>query len=177
MFKSLSPIKKSMPGLKNMKTRLQWLGGATQIERIRKEKAWSMQKALVHSYQAEIAILEDGREFRCLINPNKLSIELDDKMLSIPFADVCLNGESKEKVAIGVKPGDYITWKENDTHWLVYSQFIQENAYFRGLMRQCDTQIQIGDKSYWVYLKGPSEKTINWQKTNSFIFNNLNYTL
>ena len=60
-------------------------------------------------------------------------------------------------------------------------QYLQEDAYFRGLMRQCDEEVEIevnGKKyKYWAYLKGPSEKTINWQKTNSFVFNKLNYTL
>ena len=144
---------------------------------MRKDKAWSLDKALLYSYQAETAILADGREFRCLINPNKLSMELDDKMLSIPFADVCLNSNSKQKVDIGVKPGDCLEWKENGTHWLVYSHYLQEDAYFRGLMRQCDTFVEINGVKYWVYIKGPSEKTINWQKTSSFNFNNLNYTL
>lgn len=144
---------------------------------MRKDKAWSLDKALLYSYQAETAVLADGREFRCLINPNKLSMELDDKMLSIPFADVCINSGSKQKVEIGVKPGDCLTWKENGTHWLIYSHYLQEDAYFRGLMRQCDVEIDINGTKYWVYLKGPSEKTIDWQKTNSFVFNNLNYTL
>ena len=166
-----------MSGLNNLQKRLEYRGGASQADRMRKDKAWSLDKALLYSYQAETAILSDGREFRCLINPNKLSMELDDKMLSIPFADVCLNGSTKQKVAIDVKPGDTITWKENNTHWLVYSRYLQEDAYFRGLMRQCDAEVEINGHKYWVYLKGPSEKTINWQKTSSFNFNNLNYTL
>ena len=166
-----------MSGLNNLQKRLNFLGGASQADRMRRDKACSLDKALLYSYQAETAILADGREFRCLINPNKLSMELDDKMLSIPFADVCINSGSKQKVEIGVKPGDCLTWKENGTHWLIYSHYLQEDAYFRGLMRQCDVEIDINGTKYWVYLKGPSEKTIDWQKTNSFVFNNLNYTL
>lgn len=175
-----------MSGLKNLQTRLNYRGG-NQEERMRKDKAKGLRKALLYSYQAETAILKDGREFRCLINPNKLSMELDDKMLSIPFEDICLNSNaemdktSKGMELIGVKAGDIITWKENNTHWLIYMQYLQEDAYFRGLMRQCDEEVEIeidGRKSkHWAYLKGPSEKTINWQKTNSFVFNKLNYTL
>ena len=158
---------------------------------MRKDKLGAFRKALLYSYQAETAILSDGREFRCLINPNKLSMELDDKMLSIPFEDICLNKRVDENVvvdktskgmeAIGVKSGDVITWKQNGTHWLIYMQYLQEDAYFRGLMRQCDEEVEIEVNSkkykYWAYLKGPNEKTINWQKTNSFVFNKLNYTL
>jgi hypothetical protein len=77
--------------------------------------------ALNYSYQSATAGLADGREFRCLINPNKISMELDDKMISIPFQDYCLNSESQEVETIGVKVGDVVEWKENGTHWLIYS--------------------------------------------------------
>lgn len=109
-----------MSGLKNLQIRLGYRGG-NQEERMRKDKLGAFRKALLYSYQAETAILSDGREFRCLINPNKLSMELDDKMLSIPFEDICLNKRVDENVvvdktskgmeAIGVKSGDVITWK------------------------------------------------------------------
>ena len=78
--------------INNMKTRLGYLGGNSQIERMNKDKLRSLKKALLYSYQAATAILSDGREFRCLINPNKLSLDLDNKILSIPFIDCPLNG-------------------------------------------------------------------------------------
>ena len=78
--------------INNMKTRLGYLGGNSQIERMNKNKLRSLKKALLYSYQAATAILSDGREFRCLINPNKLSLDLDNKILSIPFIDYPLNG-------------------------------------------------------------------------------------
>lgn len=78
--------------INNMKTRLRYLGGSNQIERMNKDKLKSLKKALLYSYQAATAILSDGREFKCLINPNKLSLDLDNKILSIPFIDYPLNG-------------------------------------------------------------------------------------
>jgi hypothetical protein len=105
-------------------------------------------------------------------------MELDDKMLSIHFEDKSLNGDGQiEK--IGIKPGDTIIWKHKDmdTHWLVYLRYLQEKAYFRGLMRQCDEEVEIDGERFWVYLKGPDEKSINWSKTKQNIFNDLNYTL
>lgn len=170
-----------MSSLDNLKARVNYRGGSA-IERMKQDKLRSLHQALHYSYQAETAVLADGRAFKCLINPNKLSMELDDKMLSIPFEDICVNWDrsesrKKKKETIGVKVGDVLTWQENNTHWLIYARFLQEDAYFRGLMRQCDTEVVVNGKSYWVYLKGPSEKGINWQKTNNFIFNKLNYTL
>ena len=149
------------------------------------EKANSLNKALLYSYQSATAVLSDGREFRCLINPNNVTMEADDKMLSIPFKEICLNKEKPEgattsmgKEEIGIKCGDVIEWKENGTHWIVYSRYLQEIAYFRGMMRQCAQEpMVIGDKQYWFYLKGPDEKSIDWQKTKHFIFNDLNYSV
>ena len=98
-------------------------------------------------------------------------------MLSIPFEDRCLNADTQEVVSIGVKPGDVIEWKETGTYWLIYNRYLQEEAYFRGLMRQCDTEVEINGRKYWAYLKGPSEKGIDWSKSKHFVFNELNYTL
>lgn len=163
-----------MSSLDNLNTRLRYMGGAKQVDRMASDKLHSLRKALLSSYQAATAVLHDGREFRCLINPNKLTMEIDDKVLSIPFEDVCLNNNKNE--AIGVKPGDVITWKENNTHWLIYSHLLQETAYFRGCMRQCDTQVEINGINYWVYIKGPDAKSIDWQNK-GFFYNGLNYTL
>lgn len=171
--------------LNNLKKRIEYRGGGRQVDRMIEDKQRSLNKALLYSYQSATAVLSDNREFRCLINPNKLTMELDDKMLSIPFEDICLNrarpeGEttSQGKEPIGVKVGDTITWKENGTHWIVYSQYLQETSYFRGLMRQCESEaLEINGQKYWYYLKGPDEKGIDWQKTKHFIFNNLNYSI
>ena len=171
--------------LNTLKNRIEYRGGGRQVDRMIEDKERSLSKALLYSYQSATAVLEDGREFRCLINPNKISMEIDDKMLSIPFEDICLNKEkskrettSEGKEPIGIKCGSVIEWKENGTHWIVYSQYLQETAYFRGLMRQCENEyIEINGKRFWYYLKGPDEKGIDWQKTKHFIFNELNYTV
>ena len=174
-----------MSGLTNLQKRINYRGGAKQVDRMIEEKRNSLSKALLYSYQSATAVLEDGRKFRCLINPNKLSMELDDKMLSIPFRDICLNKKKPEgdktsdgKEDIGVTCGSVIEWEENGTHWIVYSQYLQEVAYFRGLMRQCaQDPIEINGRKHWYYLKGPDEKGIDWLKTKNLIFNDLNYTL
>lgn len=78
----------------NMGIRLNYRGGANQQARMNEDKLRTLKRALLYSYQAATAVLSDGREFRCLINPNKLSLDLDNKILSIPFVDLCLNGGS-----------------------------------------------------------------------------------
>lgn len=174
-----------MSGLKNLQTRLNYRGGAQQVSRMQQDKLRSLKDSLFKSYQSATAVLSDSREFRCLINPNKLTMELDDKMLSIPFEDICLNKKpdapqttSSGIESIGVKCGDVIGWKENGTHWIIYSQYLQETAYFRGLMRQCESEpLTIGANRQQYYLKGPDEKGIDWTKTKSFSINDLNYAL
>ena len=133
--------------LDNMKARLKYAGG-NQQERMNKDKLNSLRKALLYSYQAATAILSDGREFRCLINRNKLSTDLDDKILSIPFKDICLNAErigttTEGMVDTNIKEGDIIEWKENGSHWLVFLQRLEETAYFRADLRRCRYEISL----------------------------------
>lgn len=161
--------------------RVNYLGGKTQSRMIQ-GKLEALKQALVSSYQAATAILEDGREFRCLINPDKLNVDQDDKMISIPFKDVCLNKDRKGTTTqgqeeIGMKPGDTFTWKETNTHWLVCLQYIEELAYFRATIRKCTDEVEIGGKRFWCYIRGPIEKTINWKNQERFYWNELNYTL
>jgi hypothetical protein len=147
------------------------------------DKLKSLKKALLYSYQAATAVLSDGREFRCLINPNKLSVDLDNKILSIPFKDICLNTDrigttSQGEVETGVKEGDVIEWKENSSHWIVYLQRLEETAYFRADLRRCRHQIALDNgKKYWVYVRGPVEKNIAWMQGGGNYINKLNNTL
>ena len=105
-----------MSGLDTMLIRLKYNGGKRQIDRMNEDKLRSLKKALLYSYQSATAILEDGREFRCLINPDKIKNEYDNKYISIPFKDICLNAEeiedtiSSNKIQeIGLKEGDIFT--------------------------------------------------------------------
>ena len=77
-----------MSGLDNLRTRLNYQGGIKAESRFQKDKEKSLKKALIYSYQAETAILSDGREFRCLINTNKTKADYDAKIISIPYEDV-----------------------------------------------------------------------------------------
>ena len=74
-----------------MRTRINYVGGKNQQGRMNRDKAATLRKALLYSYQAATAVLSDNREFRCLINPDKLKNDYDDKIISIPFEDICLN--------------------------------------------------------------------------------------
>lgn len=174
-----------MSGLENLKSRLQYYGG-NQEGRLIEDKLRSLKKALLYSYQAATAILSDEREFRCLINPDKLKNDYEDKIISIPFEDICLNSEKKGTTTeglekIGMKPGDVFKWKENNSYWLVYLQRLEEKAYFRAEIRRCRYEVEINDNKYKIYLCGPAEDTVVWHTKNTsnsgFSWNDLNYTL
>ena len=181
MFRINECFTKIVMSLELLNKRLQYQGG-NQQERMISDKLRGLKKALLYSYQAATAILPDGREFRCLINPDKNKPAYDNKILSIPFKDICLNADrigktSEGQVDTNVTPGDVFTWKETDTHWLVYLRFLEEDAYFRSEIRRCDQQIEIGDKSYWVYIRGPVETSIEWSQKAGVEWNTLNYSL
>lgn len=93
-----------MSALENMKTRLDYNGGTAQIARMNADKLKSLKKAMTASYQAATAILADGRQFKCLINPDKIKNTYDNKILSIPFEDVCLNAFKKGTTSQGIVP-------------------------------------------------------------------------
>ena len=182
-----------MNSLDNMRKRFNFNGGIKQQNRMIEDKLKSLKKALLYSYQAATAILEDGREFRCLINPDKLKDDYDDKIISIPFEDVCIGKivetideqteetvKIKETVSnniqeIGMKSGDVFEWKENGSFWLVYLQRLEEYAYFRAEIRRCDYETKIGDNNYKIYLKGPTTDRMIWHTKREISWNDLNY--
>ena len=167
--------------LELLNKRLQYQGG-NQEQRFINDKLRGLKRALLYSYQAATATLSDGKEFRCLINPDKNKPAYDNKILSIPYKDICLNapriGKTSEgEINIDIKPGDVFTWKETNTHWLVYLEYIEEDAYFRSEIRRCDQEVKIEDNSYWVYIRGPVETSIEWTQKAGIEWNTLNYSL
>ena len=169
-----------MSGLENLNKRLNFRGGK-QEGRMQQGKLETLKKALIYSYQAATAKLSDGREFRCLINPDKIKENYDDKIISIPFEDICLNAEPIGKtlqgqVKIGMKAGDVFEWKETGTYWLVYLQRLEEDAYFRAEIRRCQYEVQVGEDTYKVYVRGPGGADISWHtKQTAISWNDLNY--
>ena len=183
MFKFNEYIGEGMPGLDNLNMRLNYRGG-NQEGRMIQGKADSLRKALLYSYQAATAKLADGREFRCLINSDKLKMDYDDKIISIPFEDICLNSEKKEETTtlgrevIDMKPGDVFEWKETGTHWLVYLRRLEEDAYFRAEIRRCLYELKINDTDYKVYARNANKETITWHTRRTVgSWNDLDYKL
>lgn len=96
-------------GLETLQKRLEFQGGVNQQARMNQRKLESLKSALLYSYQAATAVVPDGKEFRCLINPDKLKRDYDEKMLSIPFEDICLNDGQLGRKIVHLKAGDVFT--------------------------------------------------------------------
>ena len=180
-----------MDGLENLKTRMNYYGGRIQENRMINDKLRSLKKALLYSYQAcTVALMDENGEFtdnskrfRALINPDKNKPDYDDKILSIPYEDICLNERpggnktSQGLTPIDLRPGNVFEWVETKTKWIIYLQFLEEDAYFRAEIRRCDQQAEIDGKKYWVYIRGPMETTIQWNQKGGIEWNDLNYSL
>ena len=157
-----------------MNKRINYRGGADQQNRMIKDKLNSLERALKYSYQGATVIVDNSdKEFRCLINPSKVNISEDIKILSIPFQTVDSNGNI---VATNIHPGSLIEWKENSSFWLVYNQHLEEYAYFRGELRKCNQEAEYEGYKFKVAFEGPDESKIDWKEKSNNYFNTLNYT-
>ena len=161
--------------LDTLNKRLMFLGGNAE-GRFQEDKLRTLKKALYLSYQAMTVKLADGREFRALLNPDKINPDYDNKVLSIPYRDKNLiSGEQED---IGIKPGDIFTWKETNTQWLVYLENLEEDAYFRAECRRCaDEEIDLGGRKYRGYVRGPVEGEIDWNQKAGIVWNTPNNSL
>lgn len=150
-----------MAGLKNLQTRLEYLGGDAS-GRINKAKKQSLTAALSNSYQSTKITVGDTI-YPVLINPDRLQPDYDNKVISA-YNEYAL------------KAGSNFYWADTNTYWLVYLQELNETAYFRGYIRRCETKITIDNTDYYVYLKGPSESDLSWNG-GDVPYNDLNHTL
>ena len=202
-------------------------GYANPLLRIREDKLRSMKRALYNSYQsAVIQFDKDDRElhFRCLINHDKLKVDYEDKILSIPFRQVPVEYEGNRQMTLEekmvdtgtkgvfldeagnpvldtngdiiqqyrVKPGDTFKWISGnqgympDSYWIIFLQYSQETAYFRGQIRKADDIIQIipidedGKEGepllYHGWTVGPNQEDQIWNVKKGVVWNDLYYS-
>jgi hypothetical protein len=167
--------------------RLRVNGGEFQQHRMILDKRRSLDRALLYSYQAcnikRVFSIQEDKErkqeidtkfnyipkvSRALINPDKLKMDYDDKILSVPFE-------------YGYKPGDVFEWLGTGTFWLIRLQELNEVAYFRGDIRKCSYQISWEDEdgihSSYVAVRGPVETKINYIQKHQISVDTPNHSL
>lgn len=174
-----------MNNLQNMYNRLNNLGGNEQHHRMIKGKNNTFHSAIESSYQAaQVSLVDFNTNFireskQCLINPNKLSADYDEKILSVDQG-------------CGFKPGKIIKWFQSydkvlaqsdidDTFWLIYLEDLTETSYFRASIRKCNHFItwKNNGQEYnsYIAIRGPKEQTISSTSKSSFMMDIPNYTI
>ena len=136
------------------------------------------------------SLADSSPMFRCLINHDKLKVDYEDKIISIPFEQAPLNccvvqnTDFHNGTVFKWVHGNKQEWTP-DTYWIVYMQYSEETAYFRGEIRKADEQIEIitidnqgneQSKIYRGWMTGPNETTILWNTKKNVTWNDLNYT-
>ena len=141
------------------------------------DKLHSLKQSLLYSYQAETIRRNDGREFKCLINPSKLTENYDWKVLSIPYFELAENSVIGRPEPVKLHCGDTFTWVENNTHWIVYLQHLEEEAYFRAEIRKCEYELVLENgSSYRIHWQGPNQGALSWNQKNDIVWNDLSNT-
>lgn len=139
---------------------------------------------------------KQGSYFRCLINHDKLKVDYEDKIISIPYIENTVSidpvRDNDDWVETNFHNGTVFKWihgnKEEwvpDTYWIVYMQYSEETAYFRGEIRKADEEITIivvnddgteTEKTYRGWMTGPNEETLMWNVKKGIVWNDMNYT-
>ena len=198
---------------------------ANPLLRLREDKLRSLKRALYNSYQSAVIVFDkDDRQyhFRCLINHDKLKVDYEDKILSIPFRQIpvefentdlsisekivdtgtpgifldeegnpVINEEGEMTTLYRVKAGDTFKWISGnqgympDSYWIIFLQYSEETAYFRGEIRKADDEIEVipigedgseGDPQiYHGWTTGPNEDQAIWNVKKGVIWNDLYY--
>lgn len=201
-------------------------GYANPLIRIREDKLRSLKRALYNSYQSAVIVFDkDDRQyhFRCLINHDKLKVDYQDKVLSIPFKEVPVQFQGKDMpisekmvdtgtpgafldekgipvldpdgnpiIHYRVKAGDTFKWMSGnqgympDSYWIIFLQYSEETAYFRGEIRKADDEIQVipidddgqpGEPVlYHGWTTGPNEDEAIWNVKHGVVWNDMYYT-
>lgn len=146
--------------MKTLAARLQYAGG-DQLGRIKKNKLNSLRSAIKSSYNTRYIKTPKHSSFPCLINKNLLKSDYDREFISVEFAS-------------GLEAGDTFECLDNGTHWMIYLPIITETAYLRSEIIRCRYTLTIDDVTYWVYLQGPTETTIQWFQKSGTEYNEPN---
>ena len=168
--------------LNNLETRLNYFGGKRQQDRMVQDKLRSLKKSLLYSYQAVTIQLENGEQYRALLNKDKEKMQSIYAVLSVPFEDICLNKEINGKTSenlspINLKTGDVFTCIDTDEKWMLYLIHSQEKAYLRSDILLCNSEITINNIHYHIHISGYDAININWLQEKNITTTAPNYDL
>lgn len=160
-----------MNNFEMMRRRLEYQGGIKQEDRMIQDKYQTFLRALKYSYQAaKISLAQHYNDClsaiveaepdepiemaaEALINPDKVSQDYDDKILSVDYK-------------YNFQSGDIIKWRGTNSYWIIYLEELTEDAYFRSKIRRCKYKIKFKDEEgnwvqTWAAIRGPVETQID----------------
>ena len=164
------------------------------LDKIEQENEITVERGSAEYIQALQSVVDklvnSSPMFRCLINHDKLKVDYEDKVISIPFEETPV-GEDEVKQT-DFHNGTVFKWVHGnkqewtpDTYWIVYMQYSEETAYFRAEIRKADEEIEIitiGEDgaeaavTYRGWSTGPNETSIVWNTKKGITWNDMNYT-
>ena len=167
----ITQLDPNIEGIWHQATRFRQAGGNLQQERMIKDKRRSLDHAIWYSYQGAKVLKTDAADrtpVRALINPNKLKMDYDDKIISVGYE-------------YNFAPGTVFEWIGTGTYWIVQLQDLTELAYFRGDIRRCRYEIawedENGKHKTYAAVRGPVETKINYIQKHGISIDTPNHSL
>ena len=167
----ITQLDPNIEGIWHQATRFRQAGGNLQQERMIKDKRRSLDHAVWYSYQGAKVLKTDAADrtpVRALINPNKLKMDYDDKIISVGYE-------------YNFAPGTVFEWVGTGTYWIVQLQDLTELAYFRGDIRRCRYEIvwedENGKHKTYAAVRGPVETKINYIQKHGVSVDTPNHSL
>ena len=148
--------------LNTLRKRLEHDGGKP-LERIKQQKLWSLQCALKNDYNSREIETESGYKCHALLTRKAIAADYDKEIISVPFD-------------AGLHEGDTFEVLDNGTCYMIYLPDLVEIAYLKSEIIRCRYTIDINDRTYRLYFKGPTESSVDWSSKNEQYANDLNYS-
>lgn len=146
-----------------MKKRALWTGDSAKDRMVKGKKRSFDSVVQGDTYQSEVIVYNDV-QWKCLLNPDKVTDNANLMEISITYD-------------AGMQNGEVFYWVDTDSYWLVYKQQLSERAYFRAAARKCNYEMNVDGVSYHVAVTGPQEKSVDEQKKSVGVVDNMNYSL
>lgn len=143
-------------------------GGSTAIEKLDYRNKKMFYAALEEGFNSEDVIYKDS-EWKALILDDKLTLEVDQKWVSMPLES-------------GLRPGDVVHATRNGIRWIMVQEDLTERSFRRCVGKRCVTEVSWRDDNdivhtSWAALRGPTETSIKTEARKHLLFDQGNEKL
>lgn len=143
-------------------------GGSSTTDKLNYRNKKMFFSALKEGFDSE-DVMFNGLEWKALILEDKLTLEVDQKWISMPLES-------------GLRPGDVVHSLRNDIHWIMVQEDLTERSFRRCVGKRCVTEVTWRDEndsvhSSWAALRGPTETSIKTEARKHLLFDQGNEKL